>query len=48
MRTMTLIALVLKGMFNLEIIYEHDAKGTSKEESAKMTYFAMLSTIINI
>lgn len=37
----------LKGMFDVEIISEHDADGISKEASAEMTYWAMLHTIIS-
>lgn len=37
----------LKGMFDVQIISAHDAEGTSKEESAGMSYWAMLQTIIN-
>lgn len=37
----------LQGMFDVENFHKHDAPGTSKEESDKMTYFAMLSAIIN-
>ena len=37
----------LKGMFDVEVIDVHDADGTSKEESDKMTYFTMLNVIIN-
>lgn len=37
----------LQEMFDVENFHKHDAPGTSKEESDKMTYFAMLSAIIN-
>lgn len=37
----------LQGMFDVEFFHKHDADGTSKEDSDKMTYFAMLSAIIN-
>lgn len=37
----------LQGMFNVELFHKLDADGTSKEESDKMTYFAMLSAIIH-
>lgn len=37
----------LQGMFDVEIVHKHDATDTSKEESDKMDYYAMLSTIIN-
>ncbi len=37
----------LQGMFNVELFHKHDADETSKEESDKMTYFAMLNAIIN-
>lgn len=36
----------LKGMFDVEVISVHDADGTGKEESDKMTYFSMLNTIL--
>lgn len=37
----------LKGMFGVELISKHDSPGTSKEKSAKMDYWTMLSAIIN-
>lgn len=37
----------LQGMFDVELFHKLDADETSKEESDKMTYFAMLHTIIN-
>lgn len=37
----------LKGMFDVECISVRDAEGISKEESDKMTYFAMLQAILN-
>lgn len=36
----------LKGMFDVQIISEHDAEGTSKEESAEMSYWAMLNAVL--
>lgn len=36
----------LKGMFDVELINKHDSSGISEEESAEMTYWAMLNTII--
>lgn len=36
----------LKGMFDVEIISEHDAEGTDEKETEEMTYWAMLKTII--
>lgn len=38
----------IKGMFDVEVISIHDAGVIEKEESDKMTYFAMLNTILVI
>lgn len=37
----------LQETFDVELVHKHDADETSKEESDKMTYFALLNTIIN-
>ena len=37
----------LLGMFDVEVIHVNDADGISKEESDKMTYFAILNAIVS-
>ena len=36
----------LKGMFDVELVSEHDADGISEEKSSEMDYWAMLNAII--
>ena len=37
----------LKGMFDVKVIHQHDSTEITEEESAEMTYWSMLDTIIN-
>ncbi len=36
----------LKGMFDVKVVDVHDAEGTEKEESDRMTYFSLLLTVL--
>lgn len=36
----------LRGMFDIQVVSEHDAAGTSKERTAEMSYWAMLNAVL--